>query len=486
MLSLKLSGLYQDSRGRGSPYVGSTLAALTSPSPRLQQSAAAGSGFYDNSLQAYSATLAAKVGAANLTAVSGYNVNSVKDELDGTATYGSLSEALFGVSGAPLHTDYTVRKFSQELRLSLPLGARVEWLFGGFYTHEATHSEQGILATDVQTGTVAATMADTTYPLTYTEYAAFTDFTFHVTDRFAVQIGGRESENRQTYSNIWTGPLIPLAFGVPSPLIPPGTRTHADAFTYLLTPQFRVSPDLMLYARLASGYRPGGPNVNNTVHGLPTYAPDTTENYEIGAKADAFAHLLSFDVSVYYIDWKKIQVQVLDPATDTALYINGNRAKSQGVEFSLESRPLQGLKLAAWVTFSDAELTQPLPSGLAGTAVAPAGAALPYSTRFSGNLSVDEEFQIANRTRAYVGGSVSYIGDRSDSFEPAGIARQNLPGYARTDLRAGLKYELWTLNLFVNNLTNRNAVSAWGGPVTPNVFYIIPPRMVGLSVARMF
>ncbi len=143
--------------------------------------------------------------------------------------------------------------------------------------------------------------------------------------------------------------MIPLAFGVPSPLIPPGTRTHADAFTYLLTPQFKISPDLMLYARLASGYRPGGPNVNNTVHGLPTYAPDTTENYEIGAKADALDHLLSFDVSVYYIDWKKIQVQVLDPATDTALYINGNRAKSQGVEFSLESRPLQGLKVAAWV-----------------------------------------------------------------------------------------------------------------------------------------
>ncbi len=118
---MKLSGLYQDSKGRGSPYVGSTLATLTSPAPRLQQSAAAGTGFYDNSLQAYSATLAAKVGAANLTAVSGYNVNSVKDELDGTATYGSLSEALFGVSGGP----FTYRLYSAEIQPGAPAFAAV-------------------------------------------------------------------------------------------------------------------------------------------------------------------------------------------------------------------------------------------------------------------------------------------------------------------------------------------------------------------------
>jgi outer membrane receptor protein involved in Fe transport len=147
---------------------------------------------------------------------------------------------------------------------------------------------------------------------------------------------------------------------------------------------------------------------------------------------------------------------------------------------------LQGLKIAAWVTFSDAQLTQPLPPGLEGTAVAPAGAALPYSTRFSGNLSVDQEFPIANLTRGLVGGSVSYIGHRLDTFEPTGVARQALPGYAKIDLHAGVKYESWTANLFVSNLTNRTAFSAWGGPATPNVFYIIQPRTVGLSVARTF
>jgi hypothetical protein len=32
------------------------------------------------------------------------------------------------------------------------------------------------------------------------------------------------------------------------------------AFTFLITPEYKFSDDEMAYARVASGYRPGGPN----------------------------------------------------------------------------------------------------------------------------------------------------------------------------------------------------------------------------------
>jgi outer membrane receptor protein involved in Fe transport len=304
-------------------------------------------------------------------------------------------------------------------------------------------------------------------------------------DRFHVQVGARDSHIRQDYAPIWTGPLVNLAFPGPSPFIPPPATVSANALTYLFTPEFKLSPDLMVYARFASGYRPGGDNVNSTAHSLPSYAPDKTENYEIGAKGDVLDHKLSFDASVYYIDWKDIQIQTVSPTTHTALFINGTRAKSQGVEFSAESRPLQGLKISAWVAWNDAVLTQALPIYGAGALYGPTGSRLPFSSRISSNFSIDQTFRLMGRASGFIGGAVSYVGDRLGNFLSI-PERQNLPGYARTDLRAGVMYESWKVNFFVNNVTNKRAFSQGGAPGEKSVFVVIQPRIAGVIIAKTF
>src|SRR5262249_806130 len=149
----------------------------------------------------------------------------------------------------------------------------------------------------------------------------------------SIQVGGRESENKQTYNQSYTGPYAPAFLLSPSPFIYPREDSKGNAFTYLVTPEFKVSSDLMLYARLASGYRPGGPNVA-TPAAPATYAGDKTENYEVGVKSDSLDHRLSLDASLYYVDWKDIQLQLRDPLTGATYFTNGSRAKSEGVEFS--------------------------------------------------------------------------------------------------------------------------------------------------------
>ena len=77
----------------------------------------------------------------------------------------------------------------------------------------------------------------------------------HVSDRFDVQIGGRESQIKESYTGFDGGALENNVFTAT-----PYPDVSAGAFTYLFTPQFKISPDTMIYARLASGYRAGGPN----------------------------------------------------------------------------------------------------------------------------------------------------------------------------------------------------------------------------------
>ena len=488
-ISLKISALYQDTRGDGSNDVDVPTAGYpqTTGLGDLQQNYLRGIGAYDRKVQAYSAILTAKVGSVDLTAVSGYNINTMADSWDYTYLLGGFTQFLFGVAGSPVFDENNSRKFTQEIRLSTPVGERVEWLFGAFYTHENSSFEENSLAVNPATGVSAGVSLHYITDHTYAEYAAFSDLTFHVVDRFDIQIGGRESQIRQTYAETDSGPFAPFFFGQPSPIVIPEVDTKGNAFTYLVTPRIKVSSDLMVYARLASGYRAGGPNPSPGGVVPRQYNPDKTQNYEVGAKGDFLDHSLSVDASLYYIDWKDIQLFAVNPRTQFGYDFNGSRAKSQGMELSIESRPLSGLKIAGWVALTDAALTEDFPP--TSSARGKSGDRLPYSSRFSGNFSVDQEFPLWSAVTGFVGGLVSYVGDRKSVFTGAPTAplRQDLPAYARADLRAGAKYDSWTVNLFVTNVADKRGFVAGGlGEVPPFGFTYIQPRTVGLSVIKIF
>jgi outer membrane receptor protein involved in Fe transport len=480
-LSLKLNAMYQDARGDGSNVIEAPTPVYpqTANLGELQQNDLRGTGGYDRKVQAYSATLAAKLGVFDLTAISGYNVNQFRDSFDFSYAYGSYAQALFGVGGVPILNYSKTNKFTQEVRLTVPIGERVEWLIGTFYTHESSVFAENIAAADPATGAVLGSLIYVPIPTKYEEYAGFTNLTFHLSDQFDIQIGGRESGIKQLFSETESGAI----FGSAEVTIPQ-EHTNASAFTYLVTPRFKVTPDVMIYARLASGYRAGGSNALPGSGTPPQYSPDKTQDYDLGVKGEFLDHVLSIDASLYYIDWKDIQLQLFNPATSGDYNTNGGRAKSQGMEFSIQVRPFVGMTAAAWVTWDDAVLTQSFPSG--STAVGASGDRLPNTSKFSGNLSLDDEFPLSATVSGFVGSSVSYIGSREGVFTSS-PQRQFFPAYAKTDLRGGAKYDSWTATLYVNNVADKRGLISGGlGVYPPFGFYVIQPRTVGLSVTKTF
>jgi iron complex outermembrane recepter protein len=480
-VSLKVSALYQDARGDGSSD------ADTQPGLRdLQQNYVRGVGSYRRKVQSYSATLTAKLGSVNLTAVSGYNVNAYTDSFDLTYALGTFTLPQFGVTGTPVTEDIKNRKFTQEIRLSGSLGMHADWLVGTFYTHESPTFLQNLVAADPLTGAQAGLWYESSFPTTYSEYAGFVDLTYHFTDQFDIQLGGRESHIEQTASQTYVGIYDPVFLGAPSPVIYPQVRSNANAFTYLVTPRLKLSSDLMIYVRLASGYRPGGPNAAPDVPRL--YSPDKTQNYEIGVKGDFLDHTLSMDTSLYYIDWKDIQVPLTDPKTFEGYTANGRGAKSEGLELSVESRPLTGLTMATSLTWGKSELTADLPVG-PYNAYGISGDRLPYSSRFSGTVSLQQDFTVSSSLTGFVGGALSYVGDREGLFTspPTAPRRQNLPAYAKTDLRAGARYRSMTITFFINNVADRRGVLNGGlGESPPFAFTYVQPRTLGLSLVETF
>ncbi|HKS54559.1 MAG TPA: TonB-dependent receptor [Steroidobacteraceae bacterium] len=467
-VSLKLSAMVQKAESDGSQVVEPDLGGL-------RHSLLPTAGQYERGAQAYSAILSADFGSMNFASLTGYSKDSFRSGLDVTAALGPFAEQLFGVPFVFYKIDQDTKKFSQEFRISMPLGERFEWLFGAFYNDERIVTPQVISAADA-TATPVGTLIDTDRAnVRFREYAAFTDLTIHLTERFDLQIGGRQSWTEQR--NAAQAPSGPFA-GPATPEL----EDKGHAFTYLLTPQLRISPELMVYARVASGYRPGGINFYNPVLGaLPPYESDETRNYEVGVKGSAFDRLMTFDASVYYIDWDDIQLVLTNVIS---FYDNAGGARSRGVELSTEVKPAEGLTLSAWGAWGEAEITEDFPD--ISDIVGGAGDRLPYSPKVSGSLALDYEFDFIGRSTATAGAVVRYVGDRAGSFRAdAGLAQPSLPSYSQVDLSFGVAAGPWTFSAFVNNVADKRGVTGIA-PFNINAFNYILPRTIGVTLARTF
>ncbi len=87
----------------------------------------------------------------------------------------------------------------------------------------------------------------------------------------------------------------------------------------------------MVYARVATGYRPGGPNAQPIAPppGVPQeYGADKTVNFELGVRSTQLDGRLSIDVAAFHVDWKDIQLfEVVD---NIGINANGGKAQIAG------------------------------------------------------------------------------------------------------------------------------------------------------------
>lgn len=511
---LKLSATYQNTRGNGlsdvvmdkNGYSGPNsfasafppeIAAILFPTPgNLQQNDVGGVDRYRVTTQLYAANLKLKLGAVDFSSDTGYTIQRSVAPFDFTPFLGpTYIQSGYAGYGAPMSSLTQLNKLSEEIRLSGHIGPNLDWVLGGFYSHESESPQQHqtIYIADAVSGNSLSPFPfyDGNANDRFSEYAGFANITYRFTNRFDIQAGVREGHTKESFILVAAGPY----FGTTDQQVTGGDAS-SNSFTYLFTPRLKLSQDIMAYIRIASGFRPGGGNPLPPAlgAGIPTsFSPDKTYNYEVGLKGDFLDRRLSIDTSVYHIDWKGMQIQ---EALDGFGYIeNGGSAKSEGVELSFQARPLTGLTLSGWVDYDHAVLTSNFP--LASTAYGVTGDELPATPKYSAQLSVQQDISLSSETSAFLSAVATYVGDRLSKFPACGASstagtcafapRDIYPSYTKTDLHAGVEHNSWTASLYVNNVANVRGITSGGlGYFTPYVFFVTPPRTIGLSVSKSF
>jgi iron complex outermembrane recepter protein len=437
----------------------------------------------------YSATVNYDLNWANLVSATSYSTLHETAVLDQTDAFGSLLSAAFGVPnvGFDVGSNLILRKATQEVRLESAQGGRLEWRGGFFFTHEHSGRDEpsDIFFTDSGMPIpIPVPVFFDTQDSRYTEYAGFGDLTYHFLPQFDVTAGLRYSTNRQRFGETSGG----LATG--------GTTVTAQSSsdkstTFLVTPRFRLDDNNLIYARVASGYRPGGPNATTPLeaaNGVPSsYKPDRLTDYDLGYKATLLGRKLILDLSAFHIDWRDIQIETNYSGFTTSG--NGGTARSDGFEASVAIKPVQGLNIALNFAYTDARLTQDAP-GVNGRD----GDRLPNVPKWAAAVNVDEDFNLTAKLAGFVGGGVHYVGERESGFvtgSPADYQRPPLPAYTTVDLRTGLNYQHYSLVLYAKNVANRRGFNninsmALSGFEAPFTAALIQPRTVGFAVAAKY
>lgn len=478
-VQVKLNALLQNTRANDSGTVDSDFALNPIFSP-YEHSRIKGADSYKGKVRFYSGTVSADLGPATLTSLSGYTVNDYAGYTDVTFTFRRF--AVNPDAGISFANRFRTKRFSQEVRLASNGKQSIDWLLGGFFTSERTLGRQTFNEVTPETSELQTLLGNYRYPYRYREFAGFGDLTFHFGKRLSLQAGGRYAKNNQRYDEQGNGPLD-------GDYTIPTRRISGSAFTWLVSPSFKISPDVMVYARAASGYRPGGPNSNAGGVVPQKYDPDRAINYEMGLKGSFLDGGLVLETSAYWIDWTDIQLLQRD-ATGNTYYANGGKAVSRGFEVQATARPMTGMTIATALTHTDAKLDEDVPNA---TIYGRKGDRLPFSARWQATLAVDQAIPLSTDVEGSLGFTVAYLGDRIGEFNSRVTQlRLPLPAFTTLDLRAGLQLNGGLrVQLFAKNVTDKRGYVS-GVPrdtIAKNAPYqlgLIAPRTIGVSVAKTF
>lgn len=459
-LDITLQGLYQNSQQNGTGQIQANHAT-----DALRPGVGAGEPWFGKyqtgqadinptefEAQLFGLTINYDLGFATFTSVSSTQELTYTAATDVTVPFASFADLFFPAT-AP-HTSAVLvgalgfEKVTQEFRLTSESNQQFEWIIGGFYSKEEGFNSQDLVITP------AAPLYFADFPSEYEEKSVFGNATYYLSPQWDVSVGLRYTDYSNDVELAAVGPLL-----APLPL----NKISDDVTSYLFNLRYRPNDNLSIYARAASGFRPGGANfvltdpATGTALNNPLFEADSLWSYELGAKGNSEDGRFGYDVAVYYIDWQDYQISF----NRGGLTVVGNaeKAVSRGAEAALTFAPTEALTLRTALSYTRAETAQDAPD-----LGSPNGSQLPNTPKFQASADAEYRFALAGLP-AYTGVSWRYKGsmpvgfpgytEADGTFRVATAPRVKLDSFHMVDLRAGLSAGPVDVSLYVTNLFDK-------------------------------
>lgn len=405
------------------------------------------------------------------------------------------------------HTDSDV--FTQEVHLVSPDDQRFRWIIGGFYRStsadtetfrvtqppiafaNAAYSALGFAPGDLVPGGYLSDMGR----LESEHYAGFVEASFDITPTLEITAGVRVFHEEFDYLPTTTSGLLAFfgsGFTSFATVSQPFSSSAGDA-NFKAEISWRPTSGQHYYAVYSEGFRSGGANglAMASPNFEPEYQPDTTRNYELGAKWQLADNRIDLSTAVFYTDWSNLQVNDFDLTTGVGFIRNGGEAHVVGIEAEVIGRINEHFSFTLNGSLIEAETDNDISGSFAP--IISAGARLPNVPEWSYGASLE---YVQPLGQGDMDGVVRFdVRGQGASFSaleryPATLggfplspqmSRQN--AYHIANIRAGIEAETWSVFLYLSNLWNETADL---GDNNFGMFHRNQPRTVGLVMNGRF
>ena len=348
------------------------------------------------------------------------------------------------------------REFTQELRLSSDPAAAIKWTLGAFYFNYKVDQDGALSGPGVfPFGLTDPFSARNFVSQKRHSFAGFAQIELPLGEKLSLTAGGRvEREHAEIRENQVFTPVAGTAalFGPPGTFTPElnGDFARIDK-TYVsggATLTYKVDHDILLYASLKRGIKPGGFSTPDTF--LPpaqmSFKEEKLDALEGGIKSSLLDRTLRLNLSAYhywYNDYQAVQYALVT-------YTGNATARVTGVDVEIVWAPVRSFE-----------------AGISGGYVRAVAKDIPY--RSGGVIQYrDRDFPNAPRLpiNAYVryrtdlaGGDLTFRLDeiyRSKTYyEIQNKSALTQEAYALTDATIGWSKDDWSITANVSNLFNK-------------------------------
>jgi outer membrane receptor protein involved in Fe transport len=458
---------------------------------------------YDRTLDLSSLEISRDFGFATLTSATSYYDNESTAVSDISGSYQTnLGVFYFGFPrlSVPSRRGTQEHAFAQELRLVSRSGGSFEWVAGLFYQRLGQRFENidrlpgwgEFLSAAIGFPVTEERAFDYRRELEFRDQALFGELTYHLTDRWQITGGLRAFEQKL---DIDTSAKLPICgvFCSNSGDDPEGTTEGRDRNKHSrvlakFNTSYQLTDSVIGYFTYAEGMRRGGANAVPTQGQFAqdpefvSFDPDTVNSYELGLKG-SLGDSLQFAAAVFQTDWQDPILNIVTPVGGFFAAVNGDGARSRGVELSIDGRLLSSIAYSAGYAYTDAELTSAFTVG--GYLFGAEGERLPGVPRHQFTLSSDYSRPFGTNLMMVAHVDGAFRGNVTTALEGS-LGATSVDEYWKWNANVGVELASWRAVLFVDNIGNTRGLTTQIPPEAVGqraaVNWLSRPRTVGLRI----
>ncbi|MPT49272.1 MAG: TonB-dependent receptor [Sphingobium sp.] len=372
-----------------------------------------------------------------------------------------------------------------ELRIATIPGLPFMLTAGAFIEKRTDNSTNGTYRVNAQTGQIQTPFQaeyKRSVDINTRQFAIFADVAWKIAPPFTLTMGMRGYYYRKSlFAQILQTSYTNGAIAGP----PVAYISEAGGNTGRINLSYTSSPDFLLYAQMATGFRPGGVNsVPNLPENLKVFKSDSATSYELGFHKRWTEPGIFSSFSFYWTDWRNMQATSRIPSF---LFVsNSGSARVIGADIDLRASLGQATNVRINANILRAQLTKDQTTSVV---VAPGlkGDNIPFEPQIKLAAQLERKFYLSKQAYASIDTEFSYIGHSFSEFRSDSAYYEKMGGYTDITLRGSLNLPGWTIKASISNLFNsvgkRRMESNFD---QADIMITTQPRTFGLELTRKF